>query len=76
MCEYGMRIARGPRLSLIVPTPREKAELLRLGTLLDHDAADVMHVVQPETYWGWVRQSRRSIFAGDPGEFLEQRHSS
>ena len=47
--------------SRIVPTPKEKAELLRLGAMLDHDVAEVMHVVQPETYRKWVRQSRRGI---------------
>ena len=33
---------------------KEKAELLRLGALLGHDVAEVMHVVQPETYRRWV----------------------
>ena len=47
--------------SRIVPTPKEKAELLRLGGMLDHDVADVMHVVQPETYRKWVRQAKRGI---------------
>ena len=46
-------------VSRIVPTPKEKAELLRLGALVDHDVAEVMHVVQPETYRKWVRQSKR-----------------
>jgi len=41
-------------VSRIVPTPQEKAELLRLGALLGHDVAEVMHVVQPETYRRWV----------------------
>ena len=45
----------------IVPTPKEKAELLRIGAALGHDVAEVMHVVQPETYRKWVRQSRRGI---------------
>ena len=63
-------------VSRIVPTPKEKAELLRLGALLGHHVAEVMHVVQPETYRRWVRQSRRGIFAAAPGEFLEQHHSS
>ena len=47
--------------SRIVPTPKEKAELLRLGASLDHDVAEVMHVVQPETYRKWVLQSKRGI---------------
>jgi len=36
--------------SRIVPNPAEKAELLRLGAMLDHDVTEAMHVVQPETY--------------------------
>lgn len=48
-------------VSRIIPTPKEKAELLRLGALVGHDVAEVMHVVRPETYQKWVRQSRRGI---------------
>jgi putative transposase len=48
-------------VSRIVPTPQEKAELLRLGALVGHDVAEVMHVVQPETYRKWVRQSKRGV---------------
>lgn len=47
--------------SRIVPTPQEKAELLRIGASLDHDVSEVMHVVLPETYRKWVRQTRRGI---------------
>ena len=47
--------------SRIVPTPQEKAELLRLGASIGHDVSEVMHVVQPETYRRWVRQSRRGV---------------
>ena len=54
-------------ISRIVPTPQEKAELLRLGALVDHDVAEVMHVVQPETYRKWVRQSKRGIVFKRPG---------
>jgi putative transposase len=42
----------------IVPTPGERAELLRLGALLDHDVADLMHIVRPETYKRWLRERR------------------
>jgi putative transposase len=35
-------------VSRIVPTPKEKAELLRLGALVDHDVAEVMHVASPD----------------------------
>ena len=45
--------------SRIVPSPDEKHELLRLGALLDHDVADVMHIVQPETYRCWLRKRGR-----------------
>ena len=31
----------------IVPTPAEKDELLRIGQSIEHDVADVMHVVVP-----------------------------
>lgn len=43
----------------IVPTPAEKAELLRIGESIEHDIADVMHVVLPSTYRKWVRQRRK-----------------
>lgn len=45
----------------IVPTPAEKSELLRIGAALGHVVADVMHVVKPESYRRWVRQSRRGV---------------
>ncbi len=45
--------------SRIVPSPDEKHELLRLGALLCHDVADVMHIVQPETYRCWLRKKAR-----------------
>jgi len=48
-------------VSRIVPTPQEKAELLRLGAQVGHDVAEVMHVVQPETYRKWIRQSRLGV---------------
>jgi hypothetical protein len=37
-------------VSRIVPTPKEKAKLLRLGALRDRDVTELMHVVQPGTY--------------------------
>ncbi len=43
----------------IVPTPAEKAELLRIGATIDHEIKDVMHVVQLKTYRKWVRQRRK-----------------
>lgn len=48
-------------VSRIVPTLQEKAKLLRIGSWLGHDVAEVMHVVHPETYRKWVRQSRRGV---------------
>ena len=51
LLEVQIRILRSRiDVSRIVPTPQEKAELLRLGALLGHDLAEVMHVVQPEAY--------------------------
>ena len=47
--------------SRIVPNPKEKAELLRLGALLEHDVSEVMHVVRPQTYRKWVAQSKRGV---------------
>ena len=44
--------------SRIVPTPEEKAELLRLGAMMDHDVGDAMRIVQPKTYRRWLRESR------------------
>jgi putative transposase len=43
----------------IVPTPEERAELLRIGMLLDHDVTELMHVVRPATYHRWRREQRR-----------------
>ena len=44
--------------SRIVPTPQERAELLRLGAEIDHDIDELMHVVVPATYKKWLRQLR------------------
>ena len=44
--------------SRIVPTPAERAELLRLGATMDHDIDEVLHVVLPSTYKKWLRQLR------------------
>ncbi|MCC6796703.1 MAG: transposase [Candidatus Hydrogenedentes bacterium] len=40
-------------------TPKERAELLRLGYYFDHEIEDLIHVVHPETYRHWVRRIRR-----------------
>lgn len=44
--------------SRIVPTPQERAELLRLGEAMGHDIDEVMHVVVPATYRKWLRRLR------------------
>ena len=44
--------------SRIVPTPKERAELLRLGASMGRDIDEVMHVVVPATYRKWLRQVR------------------
>jgi putative transposase len=43
----------------IVPTPEEKAELLRWGALFEHDIQDVLEIVKPATYRRWLSQTRR-----------------
>ncbi len=43
----------------IVPTPAERAELLRIGALLEHEVTDLVHVVRPATYHRWRREQRR-----------------
>ena len=43
----------------IVPTPKERAELMRLGAILDHDINGIMFVVHPSTYKKWIRDGRR-----------------
>ena len=42
----------------IVPTSKERAELVRLGGLVEHDIDDVMFVVRPSTYKTWLRKGR------------------
>ena len=54
----------------IVPTPEERAELLRLGNEINHDVADVMLVVKPQTYRRWLSPSAKTRHpkpAGRPG---------
>ena len=34
----------------------ERTELMRLGALIDHDISDIMLVVKPKTYRGWLRK--------------------
>jgi putative transposase len=54
----------------IVPTPEERAELLRLESESNHDVADVMLVVKPQTYQRWLSpkaKPRNPNPAGRPG---------
>ena len=51
-----------------MPTPAERAELLRIGALLDHEVADLMHVVRPATYHRWRREQLLAL-AGYGGVF-------
>jgi len=43
----------------IIATPEERAELLRIGTLLDHEVRGLIHVVKPETYRRWRQEQAR-----------------
>ena len=45
----------------IVPTPDERAELLRLGELCGHDVGDLLTVVVHDTYKSWVRKINGKI---------------
>jgi len=54
----------------IVPTPEERAEILRLGNEINHDVADVMLVVKPQTYRRWLSPKAKTSSpkpAGRPG---------
>jgi putative transposase len=45
--------------------PEEKRQLLVIGAVLDHDVADVIHVVQLKTYKDWLRPlGRQERFRG------------
>ena len=43
----------------IIPSPAEKAELLRLGAEFGHDVGPVLEIVKPATYRRWVNQARQ-----------------
>ena len=51
----------------VVPTPEERAELLRLGASLHDDISDIIAIVKPETYRKWRVQSRDGKVAKRPG---------
>jgi putative transposase len=40
----------------IITEEEERAELMRLGALIDHDISDVLLVVKPKTYRDWLRK--------------------
>jgi putative transposase len=46
--------------SKIYTTPAERAQLVRLGAELEHEIDDVLLVVKPDTYRGWLRPKERS----------------
>ena len=43
----------------IVPSPAEKAELLRIGAEVGHDVRPVLEIVTPATYRRWLNDARR-----------------
>ncbi len=53
----------------IYTTPKERADLIRLGSELEHDVDDVLLVVKPDTYRGWLRrkESSKAKKPGRPG---------
>ena len=51
--------------SKIIPTEEERANLMRLGAMLEHDITDVMLVVKPRTYRRWLNMKNPK--RGKPG---------
>jgi len=47
--------------SRIVPTPADRAELLRLGELCDHDIDTLISVVCRDTYKTWIRKAYKGL---------------
>ncbi len=61
----------------IVPSEQEKDELLRLGTQLNHNVGDLIHVVRLKTYRKWINRQRglrRVRRAGRPRMPIALRH--
>ncbi len=53
----------------VIPSPEDRARLLSIGRELDHDVADVIGIVTPQTYSRWVtelRQGRKPKRVGRP----------
>jgi hypothetical protein len=49
------RKLRGNR---VIPSPDDRARLLAIGQELDHNVADVIGIVTPQTYCRWVTELR------------------
>jgi len=47
------RVKNGIRLS-----PAERAELLRLGEIFNHEVDDVLTIVKPRTYKRWLKEQK------------------
>jgi len=60
LLEYQVRMLRN-RIddSKIIPTEMERANLMRMGALLDHQVSDVILVVKPSTYRRWLNVGKR-----------------
>ena len=43
----------------VIPSPDDRARLLAIGQELDHNVADVIGIVTPQTYCRWVRELRQ-----------------
>jgi putative transposase len=53
----------------VIPSPDDRARLLALGQELDHNVADVIGIVTPQTYCRWVeelREGRKAKRVGRP----------
>ena len=43
----------------VIPSPGDRARLLAIGQELNHEVADVIGIVTPQTYSRWVRELRQ-----------------
>ena len=53
----------------VIPSPDDRTRLLAIGQELDHNVADVIGIVTPQTYCRWVeelREGRRPKRVGRP----------
>jgi len=51
----------------ILLSPEERAELLRLGSEMDHQVGELLHVVKPDTYRRWRQEQKRGRAARGVG---------